>query len=94
MRVHFHATFREVVGGRSAEVPLPDGDSCPVRVLLEHIRARWPAFDGTLVDADGGVVRHVNVFVDGRSVRWLPDRLDTRVGSQSRVDIFPPVAGG
>jgi len=96
VEVHFHASFREVVGGRSVEVPLPGcgGVRCTVRALLAAIRARWPDFEGTLVDAQGGLVRHVNLFVDGRSVRWLPEALETRLHAESQIDVFPPVAGG
>lgn len=94
MEVRFHASFRSVVGGRSVEVRVPGRTRCTVRALLAAIRLRWPDFAGTLVDAHGGLLRHVNLFVDGRSVRWLPEALETRVSAENRIDIFPPVAGG
>ena len=37
--------------------------------------------------------RRVNVFVEGRNIRWL-EGLATPLEPDQVVDIFPPVAGG
>lgn len=92
MEVGFYATLRPIVGRTRVEVPLASGAT--VRALLEALFARWPALRPALLSDDGRLARGVNVFVDGRSVRWLPDGLDTPLADVQQVDLFPAVAGG
>jgi len=92
VQVRFYATFRPIVGGKHAEVPLrPDAT---VQELVDAVLARWPALREHLLDDDGGLSRRTNVFIDGRSVRWLPEGLATVLSDSHEVDIFPAVAGG
>ena len=92
MEVGFYATLRPIVGGRTVEVALSEGAT--VKQLLDALAHRWPALREQLFDEDGSLSRRVNVFVDGRNVRWLPGRLATALGPEQQVDVFPPVAGG
>ena len=91
-RVRFYATFREIVGGREAELELPDG--ARVRELLDALFARWPTLREHLIAADGGFSKRANLFVDGRPARFLPDGMETRIDPAQEIDCFPAVAGG
>ena len=91
MKVSFYATLEPIVGERHVEVPLPEGAS--VRGLVEVLAQRWPGLVEHLFDEDGALSRRVNIFVDGRNVRWL-EGLETPLEPEQSVDIFPPVAGG
>ena len=91
MNVGFYATLRPIVGGRTVDVPIPDG--ARVGDLVDHLAKRWPALSEHLFEPDGSLSRRVNIFVEGRNIRWL-DGLETAVLSHQKVDIFPPVAGG
>ena len=92
MQVGFYATLRPIVGARRVEVPLPD--RATVQDLLDELLRRWPALEEPLLDEDGSLSRHVNVFVDGRGTRWLPEGTATSLDGVERVDVFPAVAGG
>ena len=92
MRVRFYATFRPIVGGKEQELDLAPGAS--VQQLVDAILERWPALREHLLDEDGSLSRRVNVFVDGRGVRWLPEGLATELHEAHQVDVFPAVAGG
>lgn len=92
MQVSFYATLRPIVGARSVELALPAGAT--VRDLLDEIARRWPPLAAEIFTDAGELSRRVNVYVDGRSVRWLPDGVATPLGAAERVDVFPPVAGG
>jgi molybdopterin synthase sulfur carrier subunit len=91
VRVSFYATLRPIVGGRSVEVPLDAGAT--VRELVDALASRWPELSEQLFDEEGGLSRRVNVFVEGRDIRWL-DGVETPLQPGQKVDIFPPVAGG
>jgi MoaD family protein len=92
MEVSFYATFRPIVGGKTANIPVPAGAT--VRDLLVIATDTWPALGEYVWEEGGGLSRRVAVYVDGRNIRWLPDRDATVLYSENRVAIFPPVAGG
>jgi molybdopterin synthase sulfur carrier subunit len=92
VEVCFYATLRPIVGARSVELSLPA--DATVQQLLEELARRWPALAAELFTDEGALSRRVNVYVDGRSVRWLPDGVATPLAAAERVDVFPPVAGG
>ena len=91
MKVSFYATLEPIVGERHVEVSLAKGAS--VGALVENLAQRWPGLAEHLFDEHGGLSRRVNIFVDGRNVRWL-EGLETQLEPGQSVDIFPPVAGG
>ena len=91
MKVSFYATLRPIVGERTVELPLPEGAT--VGALVAELARRWPALCEHLFDDEGRLSRRVNLFVDGRNVRWLQG-METPLSPDRTVDVFPPVAGG
>ena len=91
MNVRFYATLRDVVGARSAEVAVPKDST--VRDLLDSLFADYPNLKPRVLEESGQLRRAVNVFVNGRSVRFLSG-LDTELSPEDDIAIFPPVAGG
>lgn len=90
--VRLYATLRERVGGaRVLDVPWAPGET--VGAVLRRLIERWPGLDGYILDERGQVQRFVNVFVDGRDIRYL-DGLETRLEDEQEISVFPPVAGG
>lgn len=92
VRVRFYATFRPIVGGKHADVAVPDGAT--VGDLLEAVLDRWPDLREHLLREDGSLSKRANLFVDGRAARFLPDGLDTPLAPGQEIDCFPAVAGG
>lgn len=91
MRVRFYATLREVVGVPWVEVPVSPGGT--VRTMLDRLFVEYPPLEPKVLDESGELRRAVNIFVDGRSVRFLQG-LDTELAADDDVAVFPPVAGG
>ncbi|MFN8558262.1 MAG: DUF1952 domain-containing protein [Dehalococcoidia bacterium] len=89
MKVQFYATFRQVAGGKQAEVALPAGASA--RDLLVAVTERYPAFAPMFWEADGRLSDYVKVFVDGREIRHL-QLLDTPV-PEGHGRYLPPGRG-
>jgi len=92
MVVHFYATFRPIVGGKTVEVPLAEGAT--VAQVLEHLFDRYPELRAQMMDGQGNLLPYVHCFVNGRDVHYLPEGLQTPLRPEDRLDIFPPVGGG
>ncbi len=92
MKVNFFATFRPIVGGKTVEVDFVEEST--LRQLLQLLVERFPPMAAELFDDAGNLRGHVHVFVNGRDSAYLADQLDTRIGADDVVNIFPPVGGG
>ena len=89
--VRLYASLRELAGEREIDLALPDGAT--VGDLLKRLVEVRPGLAPRLLDEDGNIPRFVNVFVNGRDVRYLSG-LDTPVMPDDEVVILPPAAGG
>ena len=92
MRIRFHATLRDAVGGREPDVGL--APPFTARELVDHVVTRWPSAHEWLLDADGSLRSQVHVFVNGRDSRYLDGALDAEIREGDQVDVFPAVGGG
>lgn len=64
-----------------------------VAELLGEVVARYPAFKSHLFDADGGLRRYFNVFVNGAHIRDL-NGMETPLQEGDRVILMASAAGG
>jgi molybdopterin synthase sulfur carrier subunit len=78
--------------GGSPEVRV-DAAGGTVGDVLDALAGRYVGVVDRVMDEQGRVRQHVNVFVDGDNIRFL-DGLGTRVGEGSTVTIVPAVSGG
>ncbi len=92
VRVRFYAAFRDIVGGKQADVEVVGGDT--VGDLLEAIVVRWPELREHLINDDGSLSKRANLFVDGRALRFLSDGLASPLDPAQEIDCFQAVAGG
>ncbi len=93
MRIHFYATFRDIVGAKHLELDLPDGIA--VQEILDRVLIEVPDLRSELLDERGVLSRHVHIFVNGRSSVFLDKGLETQISTrEDRIDFFPAVAGG
>ena len=92
MRISFYATLRKIVGEKHVELPRPT--PCSLVEVLEAVAAAYPALAEAILDETGGLDPHVHLFVDGRSSKFLPEGMSTRVDGSQTIEFFPAVAGG
>jgi MoaD family protein len=92
MRINFYATLRQIVGGKTVEMPEAAGRS--IWQVLEALIARYPALRRELFAPDGALYPHVHFFVNGRDAQYLEGGLDYIIQSTDTINIFPPVGGG
>ena len=81
--------FRTMTSGNS-QVSVEAGT---VAEVLDALDAVHPGFKEKLLDADGKLVRYVNVFVDDDDVRFM-EGLATPVPEAGTLSIMQAVAGG
>jgi sulfur-carrier protein len=93
MSVTFHipAALREFTGGRSTvQLELSGG------TVADALSALWTACPGVrdrVVNEQGQVRQHINVFVGNENIRYTGG-LSTRVLDSSLISIVPAVSGG
>jgi MoaD family protein len=92
VKVHFYATFRPIVGGKTVDLATPPDPT--VQAVVDEIVARFPPLAPHLRGGDGRVPRGVHVFVNGRGAGYLADGWATRISADDTIDVFPAVAGG
>lgn len=83
--------LRELAGNR-AEVRV-DGKAETVSEALSLLWRECPGVRDRVLTERGEVRQHVNVFVDGESIRDA-DGLMTRVREGSEITILPALSGG
>ena len=93
MPLHFviPGPLRELAGNRG-EVRV-DGNAESVSDALSLLWATCPGVRDRVITERGEVRQHVNIFVDGESIRDL-DGLRTPVRSGAEIVILPAVSGG
>jgi molybdopterin synthase sulfur carrier subunit len=92
MKVSFYATLRKIVGEKTVDIRLPDDPR--LQDLLDEVLATYPALREDLLDDAGELSRHVHLFVNGRSSKYLSDGLATPIDTSQKIEFFPAVAGG
>lgn len=87
--------LREFSKGR-AEVRIEPRDAGGARTAGEALRLLWAECPGArdrVMTERGDVRTHINVFVDGESIRHAGG-LDAPVGADAEIIILPAVSGG
>ena len=70
-----------------------DVEQRDLQEILSAINEKWPGIKDYLVDEQGRLRKHVNIFVDGQLIEDR-DRLSDLVGSGSEVYFFQALSGG
>ncbi len=92
MIVNYYATLRQVVGVRQVDFFLPQGST--LRHLVEEMVKRYPGLKKEMLDENGNLQSHIHIFVNGRDSTFLDGSLETILGEDDTISVFPPVGGG
>jgi molybdopterin synthase sulfur carrier subunit len=94
IRVKAFLTLRKVMGDQaSLEI---EAERRTIRDLLEELSIRFgDEFRNMILEPESlSGFRYIQVLVNGRHYRHLPNGLDTELKEGDEVSLFPPVAGG
>jgi sulfur-carrier protein len=78
-------------GGQS-EITVEDSPAT-VADALESLWQRHPGLRDRILDEQGAVRQHINIFVGDEAIRFA-DGLSTRVTNSAEILIVPAVSGG
>jgi molybdopterin synthase sulfur carrier subunit len=92
MRVSFYATLRKIVGQKTVDIGLSEDPK--LQDLLDEVLAAYPYLREDLLDEAGQLSRHVHLFVNGRSSKYLSEGMATPIDASQKIEFFPAVAGG
>jgi len=87
-RVTFTSNLR-----RHREAPEAEAPGATVREVLDRVFAADPLLRGYVLDDQGRLRRHVNVFVDGTMVADRA-RLSDPAGPASEIHVLQALSGG
>ena len=78
---------------RGSTVELPDARCATVAHAITALAALHPGVVDRMMDERGELRPHVNLFVDGRNIRFARG-LETPLGESGTIDVVPAVSGG
>jgi len=87
--VRFPAVMKYYINNQ-AEFSLP---AATVKELIDQIIQHHPSVKFHLVDSEGKLRKHFNVFVNGTHIRDLKG-MDTRLNEEDKVILMASAAGG
>src|SRR5437879_4581189 len=94
MQVRIPSALRRWTGGRDIlEVPLALDMRMTAGEVIAAIAREHPGIRDRVLDEQGALRRHVNIFIDGENARHLGG-LSAQVGSESEMWIHPSLSGG
>ena len=94
MRVHIPSALRKWTGGHDAiELQVPLTSVMSAGEVIETIAREFPGIRDRVLNEQGELRRHVNIFIDGENARFLGG-LSAPVGADSEMWIHPALSGG
>lgn len=94
MRVHIPSALRKWTGGRDViELPLAIDMRMTAAEVVAALAREHPGIRDRVLDEQGELRRHVNIFIDGENARFLGG-LAAPVGPDSEMWIHPSLSGG
>jgi molybdopterin converting factor small subunit len=92
MRVHIPSALRKWSDGHDV-VELTAGGSMTAADVIEALARNYPGLRDRVLNEQGELRRHVNIFIDGENARFLGG-LAAAVATDSEVWIHPALSGG
>jgi sulfur-carrier protein len=81
--------FRSAVGGR----PSAHATGETVGEVFADLVRQYPELRAQVLGTDGGLHRHLNVFLNDDDIRYL-GKLGAKVSDDDTITLMPAVAGG
>ena len=87
--VRLPTVLRSAAGGQATIT----AEGATVGEVFEDLVRQHPGLKAQLLTDEGGLRRHLNVFLNDDDIRYL-GKLDAKVGDSDTLTLMPAVAGG
>ena len=87
--VRLPAILRQSAGGQATV----RASGATVGEVFEDLVSQFPELRALIINEDGTLHRHLNVFLNDDDIRYL-GKLDAKVGDEDTITLMPAVAGG
>jgi molybdopterin converting factor small subunit len=87
--IRLPTVLRPAAGGQATI----EAEGATVGEVFDDLIRQHPGLKGQLLTDEGGLHRHLNVFLNDDDIRYL-GRLDAKVTDQDTLTLMPAVAGG
>ncbi len=87
--VTFYGALAKITGEKNATV-----EALTLKEAVDALTAKYgDALENRLFDGQGKLTRFVNIYVNGKDIRYLK-QLDTELSEKDSVSFIPAVGGG
>jgi molybdopterin synthase sulfur carrier subunit len=94
MRVHIPSALRKWTAGHDViDVPMAMDMRMTARDAIEAVAREHPGIRDRVLDEQGELRRHVNIFIDGENARFIGG-LASQLRADSEMWIHPALSGG
>jgi len=94
MRVHIPSALRKWTAGREViDIPMALDMRMSAGEAIETVAGEYPGIRDRVLDEQGELRRHVNIFIDGENARFI-GCLAAQVKADSEMWIHPALSGG
>jgi molybdopterin converting factor small subunit len=94
MRVHIPSALRRWTGGRDViDLPLPADMRMTAADVIEALAREHPGIRDRVLDEQGELRRHMNIFIDGENAR-VAGGPAAQISVDSEIWIHPALSGG
>lgn len=90
--VNLHGVFRVEAGVSTFHLDIPE--STTTGQAISEILNKYPELRKYWLTFDEGLSDHVLVTVNGVEIYSLPNKLQTKLRPDDRLDFFSPLSGG
>ncbi len=87
--IRLPTVLRAAAGGQATV----EAEGATVGEVFDDLIRRHPDLKGQLLTEDGGLHRHLNVFLNDDDIRYL-GKLEAKVEDSDTLTLMPAVAGG
>jgi len=89
VRITFHGALAKITGEKATDV-----EASTLKEVISILTAKFgERFEKRIFDETGKLARFVNIYVNGKDIRFL-NHLDTELDDEDNVSIIPAVGGG
>ena len=88
VNITFYGALKKTIGEKTVNV-----EGSTLKEAIGTLIARCKELNDKLYDEKGKPRRFVNIYVNGKDIRFL-SRLDTELNEGDKVSIIPAVGGG